>query len=73
MSTYFVKGEKLKKLREANDWYMKDVGEKLNLTGAQYGKRERGEMSFTIEEFLLLHDIFEMPLEIFLDYVIGEE
>lgn len=72
MGEYELKGIKLKKLRVAKELRMSDVAEELEMSATSYGKRERGEQEFTIGEFLKLVDIFEMPLEILLDYLIKE-
>lgn len=70
---YKIKLEKIKKLREAKGLYMKDIGNYVGLSGTQYGKRERGEVSFTAEEFLELPHVFNIELEIFLDYVLERD
>lgn len=59
--------EKLKQLRELNNWSQEYVSEKINITPSSYAKMERGETGLTLERLEQFADIFNVEISEIVD------
>jgi transcriptional regulator with XRE-family HTH domain len=58
---------RLRKLREENGWYQKDVASKLGITVSAYGYYEQGKREASYETLTKLAEIFDTSV----DYLLG--
>ncbi|MBS9779212.1 MAG: helix-turn-helix transcriptional regulator [Moraxellaceae bacterium] len=54
--------EKLKQLRELNNWSQEYVSEKINITPSSYAKIERGETGLTLERLQQFAEIYNVEV-----------
>ncbi len=54
--------EKLKQLREVNQWSQEDMAEKIHVTPSSYSKIERGETRLTLERLEQLAEVFNVDI-----------
>ena len=59
--------ERLRQLREENEWTQEQLGEMLNVSGATVNRYEKGLRNPDPETLLKLADIFDISL----DYLLG--
>ena len=55
--------EKLLILRKKHDFSQEEMAKYLNISSAQYGKKERGLNAFNSDEMFIIRNIFNKPLE----------
>lgn len=55
--------EKVKSLREKKGFLQKDVANLLEMSEANYSKKEKGSVKFSIAEIQKLADLFECKIE----------
>lgn len=54
--------EKIRVLREINQWSQEDMAEKLSMSVAGYAKIERGKSSLNLEKLRKIADIFNIDI-----------
>lgn len=54
--------EKLKQLREQNQWSQEDMAEKMQIASSSYAKLERGETRITLDRLEQFAEIFNVDI-----------
>ena len=57
--------EKIRMMRELNDWTQEDMADKLHMSLNSYAKLERGESKIYLEKLKVLYQIYFKKILIF--------